>query len=167
MQADRPVVADPGAQDGDDAAPADSVLQREAGASERGELKAPRFAGAGGLVDAAPIPTAAIDRGSSGEAGWDAFRTGFLVGGGDPSLLERFVSTLSCEGSQWSGYHGENDYWSRAQFSLDTWAKVVAHFGVTNEEAAADDPYFVGRAVAWWASLTVPGEQWPVCWIRG
>ena len=63
------------------------------------------------------------------------------------------------------GYHGENYYWTRAQFSLDTWAKVVAHFAIADQYAAADDAQFVGEAVAWWAGRTVPSEQWPVCSI--
>ena len=98
-----------------------------------------------------------------GDDGWQHFLDGYHAGGGDPALDQAWIATLSCEGSQWEGYYGQNGYWSRAQFSTDTWAKVVAHFGVTDEMASADDARFVGQAVAYWASLTVPSEQWPTC----
>ena len=101
-----------------------------------------------------------------GTDSWQRFLEGYHAGGGDSSLDQAWIATLSCEGSQWEGYYGQNGYWTRAQFSLDTWAKVVAHFGVTEEKAAADDPRLVGEAVAWWSSLTVSSEQWPVCGRR-
>ena len=137
---------------------ADALLQREAGVDER----------EGGDVDDGSRPDSGLSTTASDarafDDGWQWFLAGYRDGGGRPELEARFVTTLTCEGSQWPGYHGQNDYWSRAQFSLDTWAKVVRHFGVTDEAAAADDPYFVGQAVAWWASLTNPAEQWPYCY---
>ena len=90
---------------------------------------------------------------------WQRFLDGYHAGGGDGALDQAWIATLSCEGSQWEGYYGQNGYWTRAQFSLDTWLKVTDHFAYWD----ADDPRFVGEAVAWWASLTVASEQWPVC----
>ena len=96
--------------------------------------------------------------------GSGAFLWGYYDGAGRPEWAEHFLRVLACEGSQWEGYHGQNSYWSRAQFSLDTWVKVMRHFQPADERAFADDPYSVGLAVAWWSSLTVPSEQWPTCW---
>lgn len=149
-------------------------------------LSAPRFEGAGGVVvqeqeernirgtgsvEARP-DTPKIDRSRepvSTDADWDAFRAGYRANGGKEQYLEHFVKVvLPCEGSAWAGYNGYNYYWSRAQFSLDTWYKVITHFGINPQdkqaqEAAADDPYWVGQAVAWWSNLTTPSEQWG-CW---
>lgn len=96
-----------------------------------------------------------------------AFSQGYRDGGGREEWLTHFINdVLPCEGSAWEGYDGYNSYYTRAQFSIDTWAKVVAHLGY----AAPDDPYFVGRAVAWWSSvISYPGDTsgWPTCWWRG
>lgn len=99
--------------------------------------------------------------------------TDFIVGyrnfGGRPEWEERFVTTLRCEGSRWDGYHGGNFYWTRAQFSLDTYAKVVAYFASLGIEFDPDDPYLTGAAVAWWSKrISHPGDRsgWPTCWWR-
>ena len=92
---------------------------------------------------------------------FEAFIAGYRLGNGREEWLLPFIRTLRCEGSQWVGYHGQNNYWTRAQFSLDTWAKVVRHF----PDIDPDSPYWVGLAVAWWSSLTNPAEQWG-CWPR-
>ena len=98
----------------------------------------------------------------SAEGGWADFERGFLEGGGPAWQVAPFIATLSCEGSQWSGYYGQNGYWTRAQFSLGTWNAVTMHF----IEYDADDPHFVGLAVAWWSQqVSDISDQWPTCSI--
>jgi hypothetical protein len=98
---------------------------------------------------------------------WE-FINGYRAYGG-PAEWEAnaWLTVTTCEGSQWEGYYGP--YWSRAQFSADTWAKVRAGTGLSDP----DDPYTVGAGVAWWINALLaegshPGGTggWPVCWWR-
>lgn len=104
--------------------------------------------------------------GGDESAGWQKFLAGYHDAAGPEQWLTGVLAALDgCEGSQWTGYHGYNSYWTRAQFSLDTWAKVVAHYQIQDiQEMAADDSYFVGKAVGWWVRQVsdVPA-QWPHC----
>lgn len=67
---------------------------------------------------------------------------------------------LPCEGSRWTGYNGYNGFYSRAQFSTDTYIKVqrwLRNIGVTPD---VDSPYITGLGVGYWASITTPSTQW-------
>ena len=96
---------------------------------------------------------------------WDAFADGYLSQGGPEEWLEHAYRVVTeCEGSQWAGYYG-TPYWSRAQFSADTWAKVTAITGLADPDA----PFDTGANMAAWigeigieAAGTTSG--WPSCW---
>ena len=127
------------------------------------------------------MPTPAVDprsaeqghrlpgvRGNVGvEAEWGDYLRGYRDASGPPEHEAALVRALDgCEAGQWEGYYGDNSYWSRAQFSLDTWAKIVAHYAWQGAERVhADNPYSVGLAVGYWASVVsdVPGN-WPHCY---
>lgn len=93
------------------------------------------------------------------------FHRGFLDQGGDPAIVDHAYRVVTqCEGAQWEGYYGE-PYWSRAQFSGDTWAKVIAVTHLSNP----DDEYSTGANMAAWIALIgqdAAGTRsgWPVCW---
>ena len=101
----------------------------------------------------------------SAEGGWADFERGYRdFGGREEWLAHSYRVVTECEGSQWAGYYG-NPYWSRAQFSDDTWAKVRAATGLDNP----DDPYATGANMAAWINMigidaagTTSG--WPHCW---
>lgn len=118
--------------------------------------------------DSRSVPVAGPADGSND---WGRFERGYLESGGRPEWLTHFVKdVLPCEGGAWAGYYGQNGYWTRAQFSLDTWETIVGMFSVIDQRRVADDPYFVGQAVAWWSSvISYPGDSsgWPTCWWRG
>jgi hypothetical protein len=108
-----------------------------------------------------PAPLRAVGE----DQGWADFRRGYLDFGGRVEWLDRFVYIIAtCEGSKWVGYY--DPYFSRAQFSRDTWAKVRAFLFSVGLDGNPDDPYQVGAGVAWWSNRTDPGTQWPVCWWR-
>lgn len=100
---------------------------------------------------------------------WSEFCRGYRDFGGRPEWERHFIDdVLPCEGSRWSGYYGL-PYWSRAQFSGDTWLKVRAAFGVVDAAAFefADSAFWTGAAVAWWSNeIDHPGGTggWPGCW---
>ena len=94
-----------------------------------------------------------------------AFTAGFLYYGGALGIVgHAYLVVTECEGSQWAGYYG-TPYWSRAQFSGDTWAKVIAATGLTDP----DDPYSTGANMAAWIGMIgieAAGTRsgWPTCW---
>lgn len=98
---------------------------------------------------------------------WLAFSRGFLEHGGRTEWLQRFIWIVGiCEGAGWNLYHG-NPYWTRAQFSADTWAKVRARLIGAGLRGDPDDPYEVGAGVAIWSNLIDhPGSRagWAHCW---
>ena len=93
------------------------------------------------------------------------FVAGFLDYGGDAGVVDHAYRVVTeCEGSRWAGYYG-TPYWSRAQFSSDTWAKVTRATGLTNP----DDPYATGANMATWIAMigsNAAGTRsgWPNCW---
>ncbi len=109
--------------------------------------------------------------GTDHEDPWSQFREGYRDAGGNPAWEETLVCVVSKEGGFWIGYHGQNGYWSRAQFSDgDTWPKVrrfLISIGVTPNP---DEPYVVGLGVGWWANqISHPShksgwrETWALC----
>lgn len=103
-------------------------------------------------------------------AGDCAFAAGYLEAGGPRPFLRHFLDdVLPCEGSTGWGpfYGGANFYWTRAQFSGDTWPKVAAYLEGRGLAADPDDPYITGAGVGWWVQLAAPASQWPTCWRRG
>jgi hypothetical protein len=130
---------------------------------------APAAQALGKITDVRITPPGCCAAGA-GPAGdpWALFLAGYRDYGGREEWAQGFVVALQCEGSRWEGYVG--DYTTRAQFSRDTWAKVVRHFEGRGIVVAPDDPYFVGQAVAWWSNAIAaegkpPRSQsgWPVC----
>ena len=94
-----------------------------------------------------------------------AFADGFRAWGGREEWLEHAYRVVTeCEGSQWVGYYG-TPYWSRAQFSADTWAKVTAITGLADPDA----PFDTGANMAVWIGLigieaAGTSSGWPSCW---
>lgn len=126
---------------------------------------------AGGGVDAAPAIPPQPDMPASrvvvapvtDDDAWESFSRGYLDHGGRAEWLPRFIHIIgTCEASSWVGYYGP--YWTRAQFSSDTWVKVRAYLQRSGLDGDPDDAYQVGAGVAWWSSLTDPSTQWPYCW---
>lgn len=102
------------------------------------------------------------------EPGWlspeVAWREGYRAAGGPPAYENSLWRAITlCEGSAWEGYYGQNGYWTRAQFSIDTWYKVQAFLSSLGMYPDPDDPYQVGLGAGWWAARTNPYEQWPHC----
>lgn len=151
--------------------------------SEPAPIVAPRVASGEAPVPL-EVPGAGVPVLLSGPAGapeiisiicapeWEAFCRGYRDFGGRPEWERHFVDdVLACEGAHWAGYYGV-PYWSRAQFSGDTWLKVRAAFGVVDAAQAefADSAYWTGAAVAWWSNaIDYPGGTggWPSCWWEG
>jgi len=96
---------------------------------------------------------------------WAAFADGYRAWGGREEWLEHAYRVVTeCEGSQWAGYYG-TPYWSRAQFSADTWAKVTAITGLADPDA----PFDTGANMAVWIGLigieaAGTSSGWPSCW---
>lgn len=92
---------------------------------------------------------------------WCQFAQGYTDARGPIQYLEHFMRTvLPCEGSKWTGYNGYNGYYTRAQFSEDTWLKVrslLLSIGVTPD---VNSPYVTGLGVGYWSSITTPSTQW-------
>lgn len=101
----------------------------------------------------------------------DRFRAGYRDQGGPPELLEHFIhNVLPCESGDGNGgidwTPGNQNYRTAAQFHPGTMATIEAAIGPIRFE----DPYDVGRAVAWWlGAISEPGGTggWPVCYWRG
>lgn len=67
---------------------------------------------------------------------------------------------LPCEGNYWAGFNGYNGYYTRAQFSIDTWAKVKRYLYSIDVYPDYDSPYVTGLGVGYWSSITTPSSQW-------
>lgn len=79
-----------------------------------------------------------------------AFALGYAQGGGPMQYLRHFLDVvLPCEGGpDWSVKDYGNGYVSRAQFHQASWATASRATGFTEP----NDPYSVGRNVAWWVN---------------
>jgi len=86
----------------------------------------------------------------------ERFRCGYLRAGGDPALIEHVMATVACE-SRWDRHAvSEGGHLGLAQFTERSWR--VAGGGDWRKA------HRQGRNMAVWMELTVPAEQWPVCW---
>lgn len=92
---------------------------------------------------------------------WCRFAQGYYDAGGNSQYLERFTTiVLQCEGDKWEGYNGYNGYYTRAQFSEDSWYKVSKWLRSVDVTPDFNSPYVTGLGVGYWSSITIPSTQW-------
>lgn len=101
--------------------------------------------------------------------GVEEFSRGYLDAGGNPANLNHFINkVLPCESGdrttgviRWDANDGP--YFTAAQFSSDTHAKVKTYLASLGIEMDNWNAYHVGLGVGWWSTRTNPAEQWG-CW---